>query len=40
VVVHACSPSTLEPESEGSCVQGQPGLRVETLPQKKKKNSL
>jgi hypothetical protein len=37
--VHACNPSTQEAETGELQVPGQPGLRSETLTQKKKKKN-
>jgi hypothetical protein len=34
MMAHACSPSTQEAKMRGSKVQGQPGVHIETLPQK------
>jgi hypothetical protein len=38
-VAHGCNLSIREDEAGGSWVQGQPGLRSETLFQKRKENS-
>jgi hypothetical protein len=38
--VHACNPSTQEAETGELQVPGQPGLRSETLTQKKKKKRI